>query len=182
MNSVIKSVVYRATEVGREVVGIRRGWEGLTLMDPSLDIDPAYIRPLDRDTTRAIDRTGGTVLHTSRTNPARTARSRLPANVPRDELSRYQSDGGVYDLTPVVLRNLERLGISTLVAIGGDLPAASAHTLLGQAYRGNPKLLSLTESTPRGNAARGRFHADRCGIRVRKNVDEELKPRPQPDF
>src|ERR1700681_1725084 len=60
LNPVIKSVVYRATELGREVIGIRKGWEGLTHMT-GID-DPVYVRPLTRDNTRTIDRTGGTVL------------------------------------------------------------------------------------------------------------------------
>jgi 6-phosphofructokinase len=68
LNPVIKSVVYRAKEMGRQVIGIRKGWEGLTHMADSNE-DPIYIRPLTRDNTRTIDRTGGTVLHTSRTNP-----------------------------------------------------------------------------------------------------------------
>src|SRR3982751_2802900 len=69
LNSVIKSVVYRATEMGDEVYGIRRGWEGLTHVHIGAELDRNYIRPLDRQNTRTIDRTGGTVLHTSRTNP-----------------------------------------------------------------------------------------------------------------
>src|SRR6201997_5751140 len=72
LNSVIKSVVYRGGEIGCEVIGIRRGWEGLTHVNLE---DPAsrgrYILPLDRDNTRTIDRTGGTFLHSSRTNPAK---------------------------------------------------------------------------------------------------------------
>src|SRR5664279_1132012 len=65
LNSVIKSVTYRATDQGYEVLGIRRGWEGLTHGRPLADgtWDPEYIRPLDRINTRTIDRTGGTVLH-----------------------------------------------------------------------------------------------------------------------
>src|SRR5437868_10976945 len=71
LNSVIKSVTYRATELGYEVIGIRRGWEGLTHVRAERpdDLDPNYVRILDRNNTRAIDRTGGTILHTSRTNP-----------------------------------------------------------------------------------------------------------------
>src|SRR5579871_4774198 len=72
LNSVIKNVVYRGSEIGCEVVGIRRGWEGLThvnLDDPhSRD---RYILPVTRENTRTIDRTGGTFLHTTRTNPAK---------------------------------------------------------------------------------------------------------------
>src|ERR1700732_4724271 len=70
LNSVIKSVVYRGTENDCEVTGIRRGWEGLTHLNFD---DPTsvsrYIIPLNRDNTRNIDRTGGTWLHSSRTNP-----------------------------------------------------------------------------------------------------------------
>jgi ATP-dependent phosphofructokinase / diphosphate-dependent phosphofructokinase len=120
LNSVIKSVVYRATEMGRSVVGIRRGWEGLTRFDPAQAADAHWIRPLTRENTRTIDRSGGTVLHTSRTNPARVRKAALPAHLPASELEKLTRDGENYDLTPVVLRNLESLGITCLVAIGGD--------------------------------------------------------------
>ena len=122
LNSVIKSVVYRSTELGQEVLGIRRGWEGLTHLTFEADGTPStdYVRPLDRRSTRAIDRTGGTVLHTSRTNPASMPRDRLPAGMSEAEVARYATDEGRHDLTPLVLQNLERLGIDALVAIGGD--------------------------------------------------------------
>ena len=109
LNPVIKSVVYRATEMGRQVIGIRKGWEGLTHM--TSHEDPVYIRPLTRDNTRTIDRTGGTVLHTSRTNPRKMAEAKLP---------KLPFDGQYYDFTPIVLENLDRLGIGCLVTIGGD--------------------------------------------------------------
>ena len=124
LNSVIKSVVYRSTELGYEVLGIRRGWEGLTHMrpgpEPGPEPDPEYIRHLDRANTRAIDRTGGTVLHTSRTNPRKMKEARLPAHLAPDERARLAVSDGVYDLTPVVLRNIGALGIDYLVTIGGD--------------------------------------------------------------
>ena len=72
LNSVIKAVVYRGREVDFEITGIRRGWEGLThvnLEDPQSRA--RYILPLNPANTRTIDRTGGTFLHTSRTNPAK---------------------------------------------------------------------------------------------------------------
>src|SRR5215467_3592973 len=72
LNSVIKTVVYRGAEIGCEFIGIRRGWEGLThvnLLDPASR--SRYILPLNRENTRTIDRTGGTYLHTSRTNPSK---------------------------------------------------------------------------------------------------------------
>ena len=120
LNPVIKSVVYRSKEIGREVVGIRRGWEGLTHMNPALEDDPTYIRPLTRENTRTIDRTGGTVLHTSRTNPRKMVESKVPLHISKDELKQLPFDGKYYDFTSVVLKNLEHLGIDCLVAIGGD--------------------------------------------------------------
>lgn len=120
LNPVIKSVVYRASEIGREVIGIRRGWEGLTHMNPSTTTDLTYIRPLTRENTRTIDRTGGTVLHTSRTNPRKMTADKTPPQMSKEELNRLPFDGKYYDFTPVVLKNLERLGIDCLVAIGGD--------------------------------------------------------------
>jgi 6-phosphofructokinase len=129
LNSVIKSVVYRASEMGRQVVGIRRGWEGLTHLDPSQELDSRYIRPLTRENTRAIDRSGGTVLHTSRTNPLHMKKGSLPAHVPQAEIEKLATDGNTYDFTPIVLRNLERLGIGCLVAIGGDDTLGYATTL-----------------------------------------------------
>ena len=116
----IKSVVHRASEMGREVVGIRKGWEGLTHVDLRAGDDPRYIRRLTRDNTRTIDRSGGTVLHTSRTNPQNVSLARLPAHLSEREASRMRSSEDSHDLTPVVLDNLERLGIETLITIGGD--------------------------------------------------------------
>ena len=125
LNSVIKEVVYRSTENHYEVFGIRRGWEGLTHVN--LD-DPAskdhYIRPLDRANTRTIDRFGGTILHSSRTNPSRM--KKLP-----DFLSptNFPQSGATWDLSSQVLSNLDRLGIDHLVVIGGDDTLAYAARL-----------------------------------------------------
>jgi 6-phosphofructokinase len=129
LNPVIKSVTYRSTELGYQVVGIRRGWEGLTHMRPGPDLDPEYLRRLDRDNTRTIDRTGGTVLHTSRTNPRKMRADRLPPGLSPERAASLQSDDGVYDLTPVVLENIERLGLDYLVAIGGDDTLSFARVL-----------------------------------------------------
>ncbi len=120
LNSVIKSVVYRAAEMGRSVLGIRKGWEGLTHLDPSQEIVMRMVRPLTRENTRAIDRSGGTVLHTSRTNPLRVKKANLPAHLRPAELEKLTRDGETYDFTPIVLRNLEHLGIGCLIVIGGD--------------------------------------------------------------
>ena len=132
LNSVIKSVTYRATELGMEVVGIRRGWEGLTHVQPGPELDAQYVRPLDRRTTRTIDRTGGTMLHTSRTNPTRMGRDALPSWLAPAEVERYRTAEDRYDLTEVVLRNLEALGVDALVPIGGDDTLSFARVLVDE--------------------------------------------------
>ena len=135
LNSVIKSVTYRATELGAEVLGIRRGWEGLTHVRPAAELDPDYLRILDRRNTRAIDRTGGTVLHTSRTNPAKMPRANLPEWLAESRADALQVGEDRFDLTPLVIDHIEQLGIDVLVAIGGDDTLSFARIL---AARGIP--------------------------------------------
>lgn len=118
LNSVIKAVVYRATEQGKEVVGIRKGWQGLTHMRNADDAD--YIWPLDRENTRTIDRTGGTALHSSRTNPSRMSATALPDCVDKADIESFRKAEDSWDITPMVLDNLEKLGVDTLITIGGD--------------------------------------------------------------
>src|SRR6202162_1047567 len=122
LNSVIKSVVYGASEIGRNVIGVRKGWQGLTHMNPAekADADTLYQRHLTRENTRTIDRTGGTILHTSRTNPSRVASAKVPKHISGEQLKKLPFDGKNYDFTSIVVENLERLGITCLIAIGGD--------------------------------------------------------------
>jgi 6-phosphofructokinase 1 len=143
LNSVIKSCVYRSTELGYEVLGIRRGWQGLTHMRPGAELDREYLRPLDRINTRTIDRTGGTVLHTSRTNPRRMRADRLPQWMTSAEAARYAVDDDRYDLTPLVLDNIAALGLDFLIAIGGDdtLSFAEALSRQGVALVAIPKTM-----------------------------------------
>jgi ATP-dependent phosphofructokinase / diphosphate-dependent phosphofructokinase len=116
LNSVIKEVVYRGSENKCEIVGIRRGWEGLTHLNRD---DPAtrkhYILPLNRTNTRTIDRYGGTMLHSSRTNPAKM--KTLPPFLAPDC---FPQNKGRWDVTQHVLKNLEFLKLDYLIAIGGD--------------------------------------------------------------
>jgi len=120
LNAVIKSVVYRATEAGYTALGIRRGWEGLTHVRPGAEPDSTYLLPLDRTNTRTIERTGGTILHTSRTSPSRMRMAGLPPWMSEAERARYAVGDDLYDLTPRVLDNLAALGVDILVTIGGD--------------------------------------------------------------
>ena len=116
LNAVIKTVVYRASALGMEVTGLRRGWEALTHLNFT---DPAsvarYVIPLNRQNTRTIDRTGGTWLHSSRTNPLKM--KKVPAHLAG---ASFTSANNVFDLTPQVVKNIETLKLDYLVAIGGD--------------------------------------------------------------
>lgn len=120
LNAVIKSVVYQTTDMDYEVLGIRRGWEGLTHLRQGNQLDPEYARILDRNNTRGIDRTGGTVLHTSRTNPTRMGRSALPKHLASEKAESLRVSTETYDLTPLVLDNVAHLRLDYLIAIGGD--------------------------------------------------------------
>ena len=124
LNAVIKSVTYRARDNQIDVLGLRRGWEALTHLNVE---DPAslsrYVLPLDKANTRTIDRHGGTMLHSSRTNPSKM--QKLPAHLAgKDFPTALTKKGGVetktFDLTGQVLANLSALGIEHLIAIGGD--------------------------------------------------------------
>ncbi len=124
LNTIIKTVAYRGSEDDIEVVGLRRGWEALThlnLEDPTSR--SRYLIPLNRDNTRTIDRHGGTVLHSSRTNPSKM--KKLPdhlvgADLPVTTNTNGDSQTQTWDLTGQVLANLSGLGIDHLIAIGGD--------------------------------------------------------------
>ncbi len=143
LNAVIKSVVYQTTDMDLEVIGIRRGWEGLTHLQMGTQFDADYVRPLDRNNTRGIDRTGGTMLHTSRTNPAKMRRAALPAHLSKEKAETLRVKEDIYDLTPVVLDNIGYLGLEYLIAIGGDDTLSFAKRLDTEGVRviGIPKTM-----------------------------------------
>ena len=124
LNAVIKTITYRSSENDIEVIGLRRGWEALThlnLDDPESRL--RYVVALDRENTRTIDRRGGTMLHSSRTNPSRMAK--LPENLaksnfPARQITKDGTASTTWDVSAQVLANLSKLGIEHLVAIGGD--------------------------------------------------------------
>jgi 6-phosphofructokinase len=116
LNAAIKAVVLRAAEHGHDVLGLRRGWAGLLNIDPD---DPTsideYTQPMGAAWVRTIDRTGGTILHTSRTHPGKVKPDAVPEFL--------ESPSGVeppYDFTPHALRVVDALGIDVLIPIGGD--------------------------------------------------------------
>ena len=120
LNSAIKEITESGWTWGFKVLGIRRGWEGLTHVN--LD-DPQsrqrYLINLTRENTRTIDRTGGTFLHTSRTNPTRM--KALPEHLKTADFPKKETKGKTtLDMTGQVLKNIEGLELDALISIGGD--------------------------------------------------------------
>ena len=119
LNAAIKSVVWRLSDAGCEVVGLRRGWSSLLNIIPEEGEDNSeWLLPLNRLNTRTIDRAGGTMLHTSRMNPAISKPDHIPAHL---ESGKGAADErGRFDLTKAALRTIEFLELDAIVALGGD--------------------------------------------------------------
>jgi 6-phosphofructokinase 1 len=115
LNPAIRAVTIRASREGYRVIGIRRGWAGLVdiIRDKEADNSNNY-QVLTEEVVNRAGRTGGTFLHTSRTNPGKVPRNRLPPALQEQ----YAAD--ISDLTEEVLKNLDFLGIDYLIPIGGD--------------------------------------------------------------
>ena len=119
LNAAIQQFVWRMEGEGYEVLGLRRGWAALLNVKPYHDADnSAWLVPLTRASTRTIDRSGGTVLHSSRINPALTKPDGVPEHLRGGEHKRL-ADGRL-DLTEAALEVLHYLHLDTLVVIGGD--------------------------------------------------------------
>jgi 6-phosphofructokinase 1 len=128
LNAAIRQFVWRMEEEGWEVVGLRRGWAALLNVKPFHDADnSSWLVPLTRASTRTIDRSGGTVLHSSRLNPALTQPEAVPEHL-RGGSHKQLPDGRI-DLTDAALEVLRYLHLDTLVVIGGDGTLAFARRL-----------------------------------------------------
>ncbi len=115
LNPAIRAVTIRALREGFQVIGIRRGWGGMIdiIRDHEADNSANY-QILTEEVVNRAGRTGGTFLHTSRTNPTKIKKDSVPAHLQ----DKYKKD--VNDLTPEVLKNLDFLGIDYMIPIGGD--------------------------------------------------------------
>ena len=115
LNPAIRAVTFRALREGYEVIGIRHGWAGLVEMvrDKAHDNSDNFLILTEEVVNRA-GRTGGTFLHSSRTNPSRVGKSSVPSHLKNT----YGAERN--DLTPEVLKNLAWLGVDYLIPIGGD--------------------------------------------------------------
>src|SRR5687768_1104560 len=114
LNPAIRAITIRALREGYRVVGIRRGWAGLVDYNREKGADNnENVQELTESIVNRAGRTGGTFLHSSRTRPSHLPRERVPAH-----MSGYEEKSN--DITKDVLRNLELIGVDTLVPIGGD--------------------------------------------------------------
>ena len=117
LNPCIKTLVNSAVDDGMKVLGIRRGWAGLLEYNPdNPDSLGENIVELDKSLVRTIDRSGGTFLHTSRTNPSAVKSS----NCPEFLKHKLEPDKEKSDFTWHILSNIEKLGIDAIIPIGGD--------------------------------------------------------------
>jgi ATP-dependent phosphofructokinase / diphosphate-dependent phosphofructokinase len=114
LNPAIRAITIRALREGYRVVGIRRGWAGLVDYDREKGADNSEnVFELTESIVNRAGRTGGTFLHSSRTRPSHLPRERVPGH-----MSGYNEKSN--DITKDVLKNLELIGVDTLVPIGGD--------------------------------------------------------------
>jgi 6-phosphofructokinase 1 len=115
LNPAIRAVTIRALREGYQVIGFRRGWAGLVdiIRDKNADNSGNY-QFLTEEIVNRAGRTGGTFLHSSRTNPAKVKKSSVPEHLQEQ----YKEE--MNDLTPEVLKNLDFLGVDYMIPIGGD--------------------------------------------------------------
>src|SRR3989338_8596592 len=112
LNAVIRGIVVKARKLGYDVLGILDGWEGL--------LDCKHCGVLDLDQVEDIHMLGGTILHTSRTNP-------------------YKEKDGAKK----VKENLKKLNCDYLIAIGGEDTLGVANKLFKEGIKvvGVPKTI-----------------------------------------
>jgi 6-phosphofructokinase len=115
LNPAIRAVTIRALREGYQVIGIRRGWGGAIsiVREAKADNSDNY-QVLNEELVNRAGRTGGTFLHTSRTNPPKVRKDEVPPHL------RDSYDAEINDLTPEVVKNLDWLGVDYLIPIGGD--------------------------------------------------------------
>jgi 6-phosphofructokinase len=130
LNPAIRAVTVRAIREGFQVIGLKRGWGGLVdvVRDKDADNSGNY-QVLTEDVVNRAGRTGGTFLHTSRTNATRVKRENIPAHL----VDKFTEDRN--DLTEEVLKNLDFIGIDYLVPIGGDDTLSYAVRLHNEGFK-----------------------------------------------
>ena len=115
LNPAIRAITIRALRENYQVIGLRRGWAGLTEIIRNKDADNSNkYMVLTEEIVNKSGRTGGTFLHTSRTRPSHIPKEQVPEHLQ----DKYNKE--INDLTPEILKNLDFLGVDFLIPIGGD--------------------------------------------------------------
>lgn len=137
LNPAIRAVTIRALREGYRVIGIRRGWAGAIgiIRDEKADNSENY-QILTEELVNRAGRTGGTFLHTSRTNPVNVKKGDVPEHLK----DKYNAETN--DLTEEVLKNLDWLGIDYLIPIGGDDTLSFAVRL----YQAGVKIVAIPKT------------------------------------
>jgi ATP-dependent phosphofructokinase / diphosphate-dependent phosphofructokinase len=151
INGVISSVTIEAINQGLEVVGIRDGFKNL------VNGDVSQVRALTIPDVAPLYQKGGSMLGTSRTNPAKD-----PAHM-----------GNVID-------GLNRLGVKYLVTIGGDDTAFSGSQVYANAggkirVAHVPKTIDNDLPLPPGIPTFGFETARHYGVQLARNLHEDAK-------
>ncbi len=130
LNAAIKAFVWRLQDENHEIVGLRRGWGSLLHIVPDDAVDNSgWITPLNKQNTRAIDRFGGTILHTSRVNPSIVKPEQVPSH-----LRGAPDSSGRHDLTAAALKVIDYLKLDVIVALGGDGTLSFARRLHAEGF------------------------------------------------
>ncbi|QQS50461.1 MAG: ATP-dependent 6-phosphofructokinase [Bacteroidota bacterium] len=138
LNPAIRAITVRALHEGYKVIGLRRGWAGITDLIPDKEADNSdHYMILNEDIVNKAGRTGGTFLHTSRTRPSHVTKNHVPDHLK----DKYTNE--INDLTPEVIKNIEFLGIDYLIPIGGDDTLSYAVRLYAEGVKvvGIPKTM-----------------------------------------
>jgi 6-phosphofructokinase len=116
LNVCLKTMAYSAIDRGYEVIGIRKGWEGLLHYDPdNPDTHAANAMIMTKTRIRDIDRTSGSFLHSSRLDPHEVSPPALPPF-----LQHMRQGDEPVDTTAHIKRAVEKLGIEALVVLGDN--------------------------------------------------------------
>jgi len=121
LNAVIRAVVVKANELKYNVIGFRRGWEGL--------LDGGEYVKLDVGDVEDIHMLGGTILRTSRTNPTK---SKDGLTHVKNNLKKCQCEGLIViggDKTLTMAHTLSKRGIKLV-----GVPKTIDNDLLGTDY------------------------------------------------
>jgi 6-phosphofructokinase 1 len=152
INGVISAATIEARNHGTDVIGIQDGFQWLMKPDGG-----RHWRPLDIRDVKDHALRGGSILGTSRANPARSA----------DDLAR-------------VLKSLHELGVTALVTIGGDDTAFSAsqvHKGAGGGIRVAhvPKTIDNDLPLPDSIPTFGFETARQVGVGIVRNLAEDAR-------